>query len=227
VTTVFDNFDLYLRAFGYTVALFVTSGILSMILGTFLVACRVSPVAVLRKAGGTYVTILRNTPLVIVFAFFAFVAPKFDITFGWLDLHIGQFDFTSFFGAAVVSLTLYTSAFVCEALRSGVNAVPVGQAEAARAVGLPFGGVMTHVVLPQAFRASVPPLASVQIALIKNTSVAAVFGVTEAVAQMRSFTNDFPTERTGIFVCFAAGFIVLVAVLSIVATRLERRWRVA
>jgi len=227
VNTVLDNFDLYLRAFGYTVALFLVAGVLSLLMGTFLVACRVSPVGILRTTAGTYVTLVRNTPLVIVFAFFAFVAPKFDITFGWLDIHIGQFDFTSFFGAAVVSLTLYTSAFVCEALRSGVNAVPLGQAEAARAVGLPFGGVMTHVVLPQAVRASVPPLASVQIALLKNTSVAAVFGITEAVAQMRIFTNNFPTERTGIFVCFAAGYIVLVAVISYFASRLERRWRVA
>jgi glutamate transport system permease protein len=227
VNTVLDNFDLYLRAFGYTVALFLVAGVLSLLMGTFLVACRVSPVGILRKTAGTYVTLVRNTPLVIVFAFFAFVAPKFDITFGWLDIHIGQFDFTSFFGAAVVSLTLYTSAFVCEGLRSGINAVPLGQAEAARAVGLPFGGVMTHVVLPQAVRASVPPLASVQIALLKNTSVAAVFGITEAVAQMRIFTNNFPTERTGIFVCFAAGYIVLVAVISYFASRLERRWRVA
>ncbi len=105
--------------------------------------------------------------------------------------------------------------------------MPLGQAEAARAVGLPFGGVMTQVVLPQAVRASVPPLASVQIALLKNTSVAAVFGITEAVAQMRIFTNDFPTERTGIFICFAVGYIVLVAVVSFFASRLERHWRVA
>jgi glutamate transport system permease protein len=86
---------------------------------------------------------------------------------------------------------------------------------------------MAQVVLPQAFRASVPPLASVQIALLKNTSVAAVFGVAEAVAQMRSFTNDFATQRVGIFLCFAAGYIVLVAIFSFGANRLERHWRVA
>ncbi len=123
---VFDNFDLYLRAFGYTFALFLVAGILSMILGTFLAAMRVGPVAVLRAAAGTYVTVVRNTPLVIVFAFFSFAAPIYDIKFNWLDVHIGQFDFTSFFGAAVVSLTLYTSTFVCEGLRSGINAVPLG-----------------------------------------------------------------------------------------------------
>ena len=227
MNAVLDNFDLYLRSFGYTVALFLVAGVLSMLMGTFLVALRVGPVAVMRRTAATYVTIVRNTPLVIMFAFFSFVAPRFDITFGWLDIHIGEFDFTEFFGAAVVSLTLYTSVFVCEALRSGINAVPLGQAEAARAVGLTFGGVMAQVVLPQAFRASVPPLASVQIALLKNTSVAAVFGVAEEVAQMRSFTNDFATQRVGIFLCFAAGYIVLVAIFSFGANRLERRWRVA
>jgi len=198
-----------------------------MVLGTILVAMRVGPIAVLRKAGATYVTVVRNTPLVIVFAFFAFAAPSLGIHFKWLDVHIGDFDFTTFYGAAVVSLTLYTSTFVCEALRSGVNAVPLGQAEAARAIGLPFTGVMSQVVLPQAFRASLPPLASVQIALIKNTSVAAVFGVAEAASQMRGFTNDFPTQRIGIFVCFAAGYVVIVEVFSFLANRLERRWRVA
>lgn len=224
---VFDNFDAYLKAFGYTFALFLVSGVLSMILGTFLVAMRVGPIAVLRAAGTLYVTLVRNTPLVIVFAFFSFAAPTLDIKFNWLQIHIGDFDFTAFFGAAVVSLALYTSAFVCEGLRAGVNAVDIGQAEAARAIGLPFAGVMRNVVLPQAFRAALPPLASVQIALIKNTSVAAVFGVAEAVSQMRSFTNDFASQRIGIFICFAVGYIVIVEVFSFLSYRLERRWRIA
>jgi glutamate transport system permease protein len=227
LSAVFDDFGAYLQAFGYTFALFLVAGVLSMVLGTLLVAMRVGPIAVLRAAGTTYVTMVRNTPLVIVFAFFSFAAPTLDIKFNWLQVHIGEFDFTTFFGAAVVSLTIYTSAFVCEGIRAGVNAVPLGQAEAARAIGLPFGGVMTQVVLPQAFRAALPPLASVQIALIKNTSVAAVFGVAEAVSQMRSFTNDFPTQRTGIFICFAAGYIVIVELFSFLSYRLERRWRVA
>jgi glutamate transport system permease protein len=142
-------------------------------------------------------------------------------------MSLGGLDISGYFIRGVVALSLYTSPFVCEALRSGINAVPLGQAEAARAVGLPFGGVMSQVVLPQAFRASVPPLASVQIALLKNTSVAAVFGVAEAVSQMRSFTNDFASQRLGIFLWFAFGYIVLVAIFSFGASRLERHWRVA
>jgi glutamate transport system permease protein len=82
-------------------------------------------------------------------------------------------------------------------------------------------------VLPQAFRATVPPLASVQIALLKNTSVAGAVGVAEAFARMRFFTNDDPTQRYGIFATFALIFVILVLLLSFAANRLERRWRVA
>lgn len=229
MNVVLDNFDLVAKAFGYTIFLFLASAVLSLVLGTILVAFRVGPISVLSKAASVYVTVVRNTPLVIIFLFFQLGAGKvFDsLRFSWVDIHIGQFDFTSFFTAAVVSLTLYTSAFVCEALRSGVNAVPLGQAEAARAIGLPFSGVMRQVVLPQAVRASVPPLASTLIALLKNTSVAGVFGVIEAAAQMKSFTNDYASERWGIFLAFAIGYIILVEVVSLIATILERRWRIA
>ena len=229
MNAVLENFDLVLKGFGYTVFLFLVSAVLSLVMGTLLAAARVGPVAVLRLFAGAYVTVVRNTPLVIVFLFFQLGAGKiFDwLRFGWVDIQIGAFDFTSFFTAGVAALSLYTSAFVCEALRAGVNAVHLGQAEAARAIGLPFTGVMSQVVLPQAFRASVPPLASTFIALLKNTSVAGVFGVLEAAARMKGFTNDYADERWGIFLAFAIGYVVLVEVVSAAAGALERRWRIA
>ena len=159
--------------------------------------------------------------------FFRIAGPKMGIRFNFVDLTIGDFRINNVFTACAVGLTIYTSAFVCEALRSGINAVPLGQVEAARAIGLPFGGVMREVVLPQAFRATVPPLASVQIALLKNTTVAGALGVVEAFARMRILTNDFTTQRNGIFITFAAVFVVLVFIVSFGAHRLERRWRVA
>lgn len=227
MNVVVDNADLVLKAFVYTVLLFIFSGILSIIGGAVLVALRVGPVGVLRKAAAVYVTLVRNTPLLVIFLFLSIGAPKIDIQFTWVEVHIGQFDFTQYFTVGVVALTLYTSCFVCEALRSGINAVPLGQAEAARAIGLPFGSVMTQVVLPQAFRASVPPVASAQIALLKNTTVAAAFGLIEAASQMRSFTNDNASERWGIFIAFSLIFVVLVEIVSFGANRLERRWRIA
>ena len=227
MNVVLDNVDLVLKAFTYTVLLFLVAGVLSMIGGVVLVALRVGPVGVLRVAAGVYVTVVRNTPLLVIFLFFAIAAPKIGLRFTWVDVHIGQFDFTQYFAGGVVALTLYTSCFVCEALRSGINAVPLGQAEAARAIGLPFGSVMTQIVLPQAIRASVPPVASVQIALLKNTTVAAAFGLIEAAAQMRSFTNDNADQRWGIFLSFSLVFVLLVEIVSLFANRLERRWRIA
>ena len=224
---VLDNIDLVVRAFTYTILLFLISGVLSMFFGTLLAAMRVGPIGVLSKATAVYVTMVRNTPLLIVLIFFRIAGPKVGLNFGFVEIVIGEIRITDLFTACVAALTVYTSCFVCEALRSGVNAVPLGQAEAARAIGLPFGGTMRHVVLPQAFRASVPPLASVQIALLKNTTVCGVFGVSEAFFRMKIFTNSDPGQRVGIFLSFALIFVVLVEIVSFFANRLERRWRVA
>jgi glutamate transport system permease protein len=215
VSDLFSNFDLVLQAFWLTVQLFVLSAIVSLVFGTFLAAARVGPVPVLAKAGAVYVTLVRNTPLLLVFIFVFVVMPR-------LEMNID-----SFMAKGVLALSVYTSAFVCEAMRSGINSVPLGQAEASRAIGLTFTQSMGLVVLPQALRAVVPPLASVLIALIKNTSVGAAFGLAEATFRMKGFTNDNTSERPLIFLTFAIGYIVLVEIVSAGAFLLERRWRVA
>ena len=213
---VFSNFDLVLRAFWLTLPLLVMSGLASLVLGTRLAGMRVGPVAVLNRLGTLYVSVVRNTPLLVVFIFVFIAAPTLDVFVG-----------TPFLFKGVIALTIYTSAFVCEAVRSGINSVALGQAEAARAIGLTFGGTMREVVLPQAFRATVPPLASVLIALAKNTSVGAAFGLMEATARMRFFTNNNADDRMLIFLTFALGYIIIVEVMSAGAYGLERRWRVA
>jgi len=227
VNAVLDNLDLVVRAFSYTVLLFLIAGVLSLVFGTLLAAFRVGPVAVLSRATAVYVTTIRNTPLIIILIFFRIAGPKIGISFNFVDIQVGEIRLNNLFAACVIGLSVYTSTFVCEAIRSGVNAVPLGQAEAARAIGLPFAGVMTEVVLPQAFRATVPPLASVQIALLKNTTVAGALGVFEAFARMKSLTNDNATQRIGIFLTFAVIFVVLVELVSFAANRIERRWRIA
>ncbi|MFA6299130.1 MAG: amino acid ABC transporter permease [Nocardioides sp.] len=224
---VFDNADRVALAFGYTLSLFVIAGVLSLLLGTFLAAMRVGPIAVLSRGAALYVTLVRNTPLIIVLFFFRYAGPKVGLTWNFVDIQIGDLNFNNLYTACAIGLTVYTAAFVCEGLRSGVNAVPLGQAEAARAIGLPFAGVMREVVLPQAFRASVPPLASVQIALLKNTTVAGAVGVLEAFARMKGLTNDYATARPEIFFAFALIFVVFVEIVSFGANRLERRWRIA
>jgi glutamate transport system permease protein len=216
VDVVLSSFDLVLQAFWLTIQLLVLSGIASLIFGTFLGALRVGPVAVLRRVSGVYVTVVRNTPLLIVFIFIFAAAPR-----------LGWFIGTPFLVKGVIALTLYTSAFVCEAVRAGINSVPLGQAEASRAVGMTFVQSMQLVILPQAFRAVVPPLASVMIALAKNTSVGAVFGLMEATGRMRFFTNNQADDRFAIFLVFALGYVIIVEVMSAGAFGLERRWRAA
>jgi glutamate transport system permease protein len=225
---VFANFDLVLKAFGLTVALFLVSGIASLILGAMLASLRVGPVAVLARAVSAYVTVVRNTPLLMIFVFMAIAMPRLGFTFNAVeDLSVGDWSVSAFFFRSCLALTLYTSAFVCEAFRSGINAVPLGQAEAARAIGLTFAGSMRDVILPQALRAAVPPLTSVQIALLKNTSVGAGFGMLEATARMKFFSNRNADDRVLIFLTIAIGYVLLVELVSLVGTLLERRWAVS
>lgn len=226
---VLDNWQIVRDAFVVTVALVVISGIGALVWGTILAAFRVSPVQALRVFGTGYVSLARNTPLLMFFLFFQLGAGKlWDVLgFTWVSVHIGSYDFTSFFAGAVAALTLYTSSFVCEGLRSGVNAVDLGQVEAARAIGLPFSGVLRRVVLPQAFRTSVPPVVSALIAMVKNSSLAGIFGVLELANRMKGLTNNHADQRTEIFLVFALLYIVIVAAFSIGAATLERRWKVA
>ncbi|CAM3585760.1 amino acid ABC transporter permease [Nocardioides zeicaulis] len=225
---VFSNFDDYLKAFGLTIGLFVVSGIASLVWGTVLAVFRVGPVSILNKAAAVYVTLFRNTPLLMIFIFMAIAMPVLGYNFTFVeDVEIGGWNVSAFFVRSCIALTLYTSAFVCEAMRSGVNAVPLGQAEAGRAIGLTFGQSMTEIVLPQAARAVIPPMTSVLIALIKNTSVAAAFGMAEAVATMRALTNNNADQRIGIFLVFAIGYIVIVEVVSFASLAVERKVRVA
>ncbi|OLZ48584.1 amino acid ABC transporter permease [Amycolatopsis sp. WAC 04169] len=214
MNVLLDNLDLYGPFFLTTIELFLWSAVGSLILGTILAMLRVSPVLAFRAAGTTYVTLIRNTPLTLVFAFFVFAYPLLDIVK------------LSFFTAAVVALIVYTSAFICEVVRSGINTVPVGQAEAGRALGLTFGQILGQIVLPQALRSVAPPMISTLIALLKNTTIAAGFSVAEAGA-IRSYLSERGDNQLIGLLWVALGFIILVAVLSLIQRSLEKRWSVA
>jgi len=202
---VFDflqGYDL-LGAFWVTVQLTVYSAIGSLIWGTLLAAMRVSPVPLMRGFGTAYVNIVRNIPLTVIIVFTSLGL------FQTLGVSLGADRFTTInFRLAVLGLTAYTSAFVCEAVRSGINTVPLGQVEAARAIGLSFPQVLRIIVLPQAFRSVVGPLANVLIALTKNTTVAAAIGVAEAALLMREMIEN-EAQLILISAIFAFGYICL------------------
>ncbi|MFG2633727.1 amino acid ABC transporter permease [Streptomyces sp. NPDC048362] len=173
-----------LGAFWTTVQLALLAAVGSLIWGTLLAAMRVGPVPLMRGFGTLYVNIVRNIPLTVIILFSSLGLNQ------TLRITLGADDFKTInFRLAVLGLIVYTSAFVCEAVRSGINTVPVGQAEAARALGLNFTQVLFLVVLPQAFRATVGPLTNVLIALTKNTTVAAAIGVAEAAYVMKEMVE--------------------------------------
>ena len=212
--SLIENWDLILKGFWETLKLLGASGALALVIGTLVGIARVSPVAILRRSGATYVRLFRNTPLVVLIILTYYGLPEIGIDFG-------------FFVMVTMAMGLYTAAFVAECIRSGVNGIPLGQAEAARSIGMPFNMTMTQVILPQSFRLVVPPLASVFIALTKNTSLAAGFGIAEATFRLRGLLNDYATERIVMFLGIALGYIVIVELISFVANRLERRWAVS
>ncbi|WP_448315721.1 amino acid ABC transporter permease [Streptomyces sp. CO7] len=197
-----EGYDL-LGAFWVTVQLTVYSAIGSLVWGTLLAGMRVGPVPLMRAFGTAYVNFVRNIPLTVIILFSSLgLFQTLEVKLG------GDINTVINFRLSVLSLIVYTSAFVCEALRSGINTVPVGQAEAARALGLNFGQVLRLIVLPQAFRAAVGPLANVLIALTKNTTVAAVIGVAEASLLMKEIVEDkAQLVLTG--TVFAFGFVCL------------------
>jgi len=210
VDAVLDNLDLYLEGFLSTLRLSAVAALGALLLGTLLAALRVSPVPPLRAVGSGYVEIVRNTPLTVVFFMTVFGLPEVGIR---LD----------FFVFAVIALTVYTAAFVCEAVRSGINSVSSGQSEAARSIGLTFGQSLRMIVLPQAFRTVVPPLGNIWIAHVKNTSIAGVFGTEELLAVGDRLANANGDAVIAVLLGVAVAYLLLTIPSGLLFGALERR----
>lgn len=208
-----------LMAFWMTVKVSAVSAVGSLIAGTVLAAMRVAPLPVLRAVGTLYVNTIRNTPLTLIILFCG-------LGLGSI-VTVADVQTTNYFWLAVFGLIAYTSAFVCEVLRSGINTVPLGQAEAARSIGLSFGQTMRIVVLPQAFRAVIGPLGSVLIALIKNTTIAAAIGVPEAFYTMRNELQNYGDIVIPIFAGYALFFVALTLPAGLIFGWMARRWPAA
>lgn len=214
-----------LEAFWTTIQLTVFSAIGALILGTLLAAMRLAPVPMLTWIGTTYVNVVRNTPLTLIILFCSFgLAQTLGITL--VDSQSATSIEDSNFRLAVLGFTVYTAAFVCETVRSGVNTIPLGQAEAARSLGLTFGQNLRMVMLPQAFRAVVAPLGSVLIALTKNTTIASAIGVAEAALLMKEMIENTAALIT-VGSIFAGGFILLTLPTGLFFSWLGKRLAVA
>ncbi|MGP4000811.1 amino acid ABC transporter permease [Streptomyces sp. 8N706] len=214
MNVLLDHLPLFREGFLGTISLTAASAVLALVLGVLIAGCRVSPVPPLRFFGTAWVTLLRNTPLTLLFLVVTFVVPA--ILFAGLSPYV----------AAVVALGFYTSSFVCEAVRSGINTVSLGQAEAARSIGMTFFQTLRIVILPQATRTVLPPLSSIFIALTKNTAIAGAFSVTELFGVQKLLSDrGFPIGW--IFLWVALAYLVVTFTISGIFRLLERRLEVA
>ncbi|WFE19398.1 amino acid ABC transporter permease [Solwaraspora sp. WMMD937] len=229
-----DHFDVFVGGFWLTLQLCLLSATGALLIGTLVAILRISPVPPLRWLGGAYVTVLRNVPLTVVMFFSAFGLPALgsnadflripglSIVFSRLGIDLPYFRF------AIIALSVYTGAFVCEAIRSGINAVPPGQAEAARAIGLTFTQNLRHVVLPQAWKAAIVPLGSVIIAMIKNSALAGFFGVVGDLSNSaQNLTSALGEPIIPVFVGISIGFLIMTVPLGLLLDRVEARRAVA
>ncbi|MFB7939164.1 amino acid ABC transporter permease [Streptomyces sp. NPDC056049] len=208
-----ENFSLYGEGFLGTLQLTVYASALALVLGFVMAAFRVAPVGSFRVFGTVWVTVLRNTPLTLLFFAVMLGLPRFGLVL----------PFEVF---AVLALGCYTSAFICEALRSGINTVPVGQGEAARSLGMSFTQTLGAVVLPQAFRSVIPPIGSTLIALAKNSAIAGAFSVTELLGTYKTL-SELGYNIIWTFVWIAVGYLIITLAISAVFNIMEKRWGVA
>ncbi|MBT2396810.1 MULTISPECIES: amino acid ABC transporter permease [unclassified Streptomyces] len=214
MNVLLDHLPEFRDGFIGTVLLTAASALLAMVLGVVMAGFRVSPVPPLRFFGTAWVTLFRNTPLTLLFLVAWFVVPA---VFG-----TGMNPWTK----ALLALGFYTSAFVCEAVRSGVSTVPLGQAEAARSLGMTFSQTLRMIVLPQATRTVIPPLSSIFIALTKNSAIAGAFSVTELFG-VQKLLSDKGFAIAPIFLWVALAYLVITFTISGLFRLLERRLEVA
>jgi glutamate transport system permease protein len=209
VDVVLDNLDVFLAGMRVTALLTLVSFVVAFVVGLIVAGCRVSPIPPLRWAGAFYVETVRNTPLTVLFVLFFFGLTKVGIIYGA-------------FTTAVIVLGGYTGAFVAETVRAGINAVGRGQAEAARSLGLTFPQVLILVILPQALRTVVPPLGGLFIALIKNSSIAALIAVPELVFRTDSLANT-TSQPIPVYLGAACAYLVMTVPSGYAISVLERR----
>jgi glutamate transport system permease protein len=200
VFSVPDNIDVYVTGFLWILKLTVGGTVGALVLGVVLAAMRVSPVPVLRGFGTLWVNTFRNTPLTLI-VFFCYFG-----LYSTLGLTLSDDIDLNNYWLGVVGLSVYTAAFVCEAIRSGINTVPAGQSEAARAIGMSFFQTLTMVILPQAGRAVIAPLGSIFIALAKNSTIVGTIGLAESSNAMKELINANGDAVIAIFLVFAGTF---------------------
>jgi His/Glu/Gln/Arg/opine family amino acid ABC transporter permease subunit len=209
-----EHRDAYVSGFWVTLRLVVISFAVAMVVGTLVAALRVAPSRWLQRLGAVYVELFRNVPL-LVLLFISFAG----IRRAGIDINPWT--------AGVLSLGLYTAAYVAEALRSGVFSVGQGQIEASLSLGLSYRETLRHIVLPQAFRTVISPLGSLTIAMIKNSAIIGVslLALGDLLKEARIISSQtFQTDQA--FFWAAVGYLLLTGLATIAVRGLEKRYAI-
>jgi putative glutamine transport system permease protein len=206
---VLDGLPLLFEGLWLTILLALSSGLASLVFGTCLGLARSSSISAIAAIGTTYVEIFRNIPPLIILFLLYFALPKLGIIF-------------SGFACGVIGLTLYTTAFVGEAVRAGISSVGKGQVEAARALGHGYFGLMRHIVLPQALKVALPPLGNIFVSLVKDTALVSTIGVEDLMLQGELLeSRTYATFQ--VFTVVGLFYIAVIAPLSFGVAALEKK----
>nr|WP_235918338.1 amino acid ABC transporter permease [Paenibacillus lutrae] len=209
MSVIVEHWDRYIEGFGNTVLVSLLSLVLSFLLGSLIAVLRISPIKILRIVSAAYVEFVKNIPLLLIIFFFYY---------GSSELGLSLDGFT----AGTIGLTIYTSAFIAEAIRAGILAVPKGQTEAARSSGLTYGQTMIHIVLPQAIKIVVPPLGNQFLNLIKNSSILGVIAGMDLM-YFGDLINSDTLDTVNVYIGVALFYLVLTVPLSFGVRYLEIR----
>jgi glutamate transport system permease protein len=212
MSVVLQHIGVLVGGLGITLELSLLGFLGAAVLGTALTVMRVSPVTPLRVFATLYVEVFRNIPLLVFLFLFVFGLPDAGVEF-------------SLFTSEVICLTMYFGAFACEAMRGGINAVPVGQAEAARALGMTFSQSLRLVILPQAFRTMVQPLANVLIGIVLGSSLGAAVGVSDLTGRVQIFNMRYD-QPIPVVIMVAVGYVIVTLTIALLAGRVQKRMAV-
>jgi amine acid ABC transporter, permease protein, 3-TM region, His/Glu/Gln/Arg/opine family len=205
------TWSFFLKGVWLTARLALLSLALGLPIGLLLALARVQSSKILSAPAAVYVEVMRGTPLLVQILFIYFVLPSFGINI-------------PAFWSGIIALTLNSAAYIAEIFRAGILSIDAGQMEAARSLGMSHTQAMRRIILPQTFRRVVPPMTNEGIALLKDSSLVSVIGLTELARTGQELASRYAAPLT-IWPMVAIFYLLLTFPLTRIAEYLERRWR--
>lgn len=227
-TVIKNATPLLLEGLKYTALVSILAIIFGIILGLLLCIMKMSKVGVLRFISGAYIWIIRGTPMLVQAFLIFFGFPQlFNLINGAINGMVGfEMMSTSFrfdaLTAGIITLSLNASAYMAEIFRGGILAIPKGQEEAARSLGLSKSKTYFKVILPQAFKISIPSLVNQFIISIKDTSILSCIGLAEIVNKAKTYVGS-TYQFFATYILVAVFYLIIISLLMILTNYLEKR----